>query len=253
MSIFGVPDLLGIYSIRRIFLISNTLLIAFSCITASANTLHIACPLKVSSPYHQWGQNILSEVQADLGISINLMSYPELRSIAELKQGSIDGICGVSKALYRNRLEEAILIPVVIAKAEIELWSKDKSYFIELSDNPQVLDFNLGYYRGGTIEILLDKYNLSNPIAVASTEQGLKMLAAGRIDAFVATNFNLWASRDMLKLDQLNVEIQKIALGNVDMYFVLHFRHENIAAKFSWYLDKAVQKYGGPIRFKNSY
>ncbi|WP_423893986.1 hypothetical protein [Candidatus Pelagadaptatus aseana] len=125
-------------------------------------------------------ESFYREAFAALGYNFSMISLPRAREIAELLNGRVDGVCArvdvepFSSANNLQRLDIAVgnITQMVVSPVPLPE--------VPIGQLPQG---RLGYVRGAQVSLTwLRAFPQMEQIVLNSSESGLKMLAAGRLD-----------------------------------------------------------------------
>jgi ABC-type amino acid transport substrate-binding protein len=154
--------------------------------TAQARpTITFSCALVSDSQLEDLLEGLYRQAFDQLGYDFVLQRRPGKRSLAEVQQGHTDGECARYGLLNQNQTYENLV------KVDAKLVTFTVSLFSYRTDLPAITLHNLAHhnlrigYQRGTVAIdnLLAHLPEQHIIQVNDLHQGLRMLAAERIDA----------------------------------------------------------------------
>lgn len=163
-----------------------------------------------------------------LGYDFQMQHRPTQRSLQEAINGITDGECiRTGNVLERGPEFPLARVDVLLVSADLEVWSLDEEVRIGSLDDLLESDYSIGYPRGAeAIPELIARHRIDNAHPVASTEVGLRMLAAGRIDLYVEAGTVIRLTLRELELPQTPHSAG--VLMRLDGYPYLNRRHQDL-------------------------
>jgi hypothetical protein len=153
---------------------------------AAPQTIHFGCMAKLGSPLFLSVERIYKQAFEALGYHFHMSHAPSLRDAANAKSGRTDGSCARSLSFMKNRGENLVVVDVPLTKARFWAWSRSPDIKIFSFNDIVLHNYKIALRNGMVpIEVPLSKYPEIDPIRVTSSSQGLKLLAAGRIDLYI--------------------------------------------------------------------
>jgi len=179
------------------------------------------------------------------GYSFEMISIPSKRALHEVITENVDGICGVSQELNASVNSPSItLSKTALGRLSLNAYYlKGTPPITSLADlnNPNV---RIGVSAWGISHKLLEKNNIAYT-EVASIDQAIRMLAAGRLDYTVNSHFVV--SRILKEIKSRKTIIKSSPLHESNVYPLLHVRHKSILEWFDRELTKILNCVGEPI------
>ena len=175
----------------------------------------------------QWiGGEILKVAYARLGIQVQFVAVPALRSLLESSEGRVDGEV---QRILSVETQCPTLIALKPAINFIEPAAFVNRLDFKVQGWPSIASYRVGIVRGvGSSEV--GTRGMSRVTAVPSMEALMRMLAAERVD--VAVNDRL---SGVLILQQLGLakEVRPIEppLQHVPLYHFLHVKHQDLVPR----------------------
>jgi ABC-type amino acid transport substrate-binding protein len=204
----------------------------------ASDTIHFNCLLKPDSPLFQKAVSTYREAFSALGKSFFMTTALPGREIANIKSGLVDGSCGRSQNLV-NAIgrKDIIIIDVPLANMEYRIWSLNKHLKILSAEDIISQKLSVGY-RYGIIDLddVFKKYPSIEKHRVIHVEQGLKMLAARRVDLFIDGKEPLITASHRITFNQSMYDLG-VFLGNIS-YPILHSKHQDLAIPLTRELNK---------------
>jgi len=163
-----------------------------------------SCWIPATVPLHQRVNTLFSESFDALGYDFSIHYRPNQRSLMEANAGISDGDCARTRD-YRdnNPKSNLIRIDVLLARTSMEAWSRDPELTLENERDLTRKPLRIGYVRGHVvIKELMQRHELPKVISVTSTEHGLKMVSAGRLDLFIGTSVSTRQEMQQIDLSQ---------------------------------------------------
>lgn len=164
---------------------------------------------------------------AQLGYQVFLTYEPPQRAIASLRAKHYDGTCGGFEDFNRRWELTMTRVDEVSANLAITVWSNNPA--TEIRSIEQLAGKRVALVRGHSINPSALGAELWGATEfVSNTEIGLKMLAAGRVDAFVG--FDYFIKSNINRLDLVNTVYRAGSLIQLDAYPYLQPEFEPLAA-----------------------
>ncbi len=207
-------------------------------IAKASDTIHFNCSLKPDSPLFQKAVSVYREAFRALGKSFFMTTTLPGREIANIKSGLVDGSCGRNLNLVEALgSKDMIAIDVPLANMEYRIWSLNQNTKIENAEDILQQNLSVGY-RYGVINLdsALKNFPSIEKHKIIHVEQGLKMLAAGRIDLFIEYKEPLIAASHKISFNQPMYDLG-VFLDNI-AYPILHSKHQNLAIPLTRELNK---------------
>ena len=178
------------------------------------------------SPGQEMSALILKEAYASIGIEVEVIRYPGLRSLKTANEGGVDGELSRVKAFERD-YPNLILVPVPVNQLQGTAFSKNGG--LELRGWESLRGYTIGITRGmkfaerGTDGMAIVRAN--------SHEQLFQLLDKGRVDVAINPFVNGVAIIKKLKLE--GIHSLEPPLVRVDLYHFLHKRHAALVPKIT--------------------
>ncbi|WP_457324470.1 substrate-binding periplasmic protein [Roseateles sp. P5_E11] len=174
-------------------------------------------------PDQRIGSEILKVAYARLGIDLQFVAVPALRSLLESSEGRLDGEV---QRILNVEVQYPTLLAVRPSINYIEPAAFVKKLDFKIQGWPSIAAYQVGIVRGvGSSEA--GTQGMSRVTAVPSMEALMRMVAAERID--VAVNDRL---SGMLILQQLGLQGEvhplDLPLQHIPLYHFLHVRHAEL-------------------------
>jgi hypothetical protein len=141
-------------------------------------------------PLHQRLARLFTESFDALGYDFSMHYRPNQRSLMEANAGISDGDCARTLDYRDNNPESTLVrIDVLLARTSMEAWSRDPERTLSTEQDLTRESLRIGYVRGHVVvKEWIERHELPNLVSVTSTEHGLKMVSAGRLDLFIGTS-----------------------------------------------------------------
>jgi polar amino acid transport system substrate-binding protein len=177
-------------------------------------------------PDQRIGGEILKVVYARLGIQVEFVAVPALRSLLESSEGRVDGEV---QRILQVETQYPTLLALKPSINFIEPAAFVKRLDFKVQGWPSVAPYRVGIVRGvGSSEA--GTRGMPRVTAVASMEALMRMVAAGRLD--VAVNDRL---SGVLVLHQLGLQgdVRPLdpPLQRVPLYHFLHVKHQELVPR----------------------
>jgi len=179
------------------------------------------------------------------GYSFEMISTPTKRALHEVITENVDGMCGVSQELNASVNSPSI----TLSKTALGRLSLNAFYLKGTPPITSLADLNkpnvrIGVSAWGISHKLLEKSNIAYT-EVASIDQAIRMLAAGRLDYIVNSHFVV--SRVLKEVKSRKTIVKSSPLHESNVYPLLHVRHKTILEGFDRELTKILNCVGEPI------
>jgi len=206
---------------------------------AAPQTIHFSCMAKFDSPLFLSIQRIYKQAFEALDYDFLMSHAPSLRSAANSKSGRTDGNCARTLTFMKNGGTNLIVIDVPLTKARYWAWSLSPEVKVASFEDIARHHYKIALRHGMVpIEIPLSQYPEINSIRVINSSQGLKLLAAGRVDLYIDERELI--SHPMQKT-KISVPLYHAGLLHEENVFpVLHRKHAAIADAFTQELRKQL-------------
>lgn len=249
MSGSGVPAPISRHAILRRGVLAGILALSLISISTAAPAPALVVGLLPSPPWSQEGPggqpegldvDILRAIEPRLGVRFEYRIYPWKRCLALLEQGKIDLIARFNRTTAREQF--ARYVTPAYSKDRILLLVKEGSG-IDLRTHEDLSGLRIGVLRGNAHTARFDGDPTLERTTVGTTEQLLKMLAAGRIDVAVVYERAGLYRRALLNLDQ-SIRISRLELvrtGADHFAFSRRSRHQDLAPRFGTVLEEMLK------------
>jgi polar amino acid transport system substrate-binding protein len=203
-----------------------TALIIFALHVTAAQAARLTFSSFEGSPGQEMSVLILKEAYASIGIEVEVIRYPGLRSLKTANEGRVDGEVSRVKAFERDYPN---LIPVPVPVNHLQGTAFSKNGAIELRGWESLRDYTVGITRGmkfaerGTAGMAIVRAN--------SHQQLFQLLDKGRVDVAINPFVNGVVIIKKLKLE--GIYVLEPPLVRVDLYHFLHKRHAALVPKIT--------------------
>lgn len=227
------------------------LLLSYAALSTADGKIRFLCGLNANSYFYSSYSQLYKEAFANLDYDFEMLQRPLKRVTADLSRGAADGDCGrvgsLSELLNHDKL---IRVDAKIARLHAGIWTYNPSIQAISEKDLTSQAYRIGVLKGSLLlrakltSLALKFEELDSP------EVGLKMLYAGRIDLFIATNVKVDATLEL----EPDIQTPKNVgdLLTLDIYPYLNRRHRSLAAPLANELNRllanpehAVHKYSG--------
>ncbi len=193
-------------------------LIAFGLYATAAQGGRLTFATFEGSPGQEMSALILEEAYASLGIEIEVLRYPGLRSLKIANEGDVDGELSRVKA-FEQDYPNLIPVPAPVNQLRASVFSKNRE--IELRGWESLRGYTIGITRGMRFaERGADGMTI---IRANSHEQLFQLLDKGRVDVVINPFVNGLVIIKKLKLE--GIHALEPPLVHIDLYHFLHKRH----------------------------
>ncbi|MAN51720.1 MULTISPECIES: hypothetical protein [unclassified Marinimicrobium] len=185
-------------------LLLGWLLLSSHVIAEPRPKIVFSCWIPETVPLHQRVNTLFSESFDALGYDFGMHYRPNQRSLMEANAGISDGDCARTLDYRDNNPESSLIrIDVLLARTSMEAWSRNPELTLNTEQDLTRESLRIGYVRGHVvIKELMQRHELPNVISVTSTEHGLKMVSAGRLDLFIGTSVSTRQEMQQIELTQ---------------------------------------------------
>lgn len=210
-----------------------------------AESIVIVCPVGKTDKLYQVVETLYRPVFEKLSLRLEILEAPTARAVSLLVNASVDGICGITPTLLtEEQLEYLIRIDVPVAVSRLEVWSHT---LIEGEHIDRILgrkDARIGHMRSQTaVENHLTSLGVNSPVVLNTADQGLKMLAANRLDLLIIPHLYHRQEQSSLVERFHRVGI----LGEVTIYPYLHKSRADLAADLNRELELHLKTWKNPL------
>lgn len=161
-----------------------------------------SCWIPPSLPLHHRLKTLYVNAFDALGYDFEMHYRPNQRSLMEAKAGVSDGECARTAGYGRENPDSNLIrVNTQIASTYLEAWSNAPDRKLENIEALLNASYRIGYVRGHVaIQTIMEQFPQLHLTSVTSTEHGLKMLSAGRLDFFINTSVSTRQELDNLDL-----------------------------------------------------
>ena len=216
----------------------------------------MACSVSQETPVGKWLHLIYAEAFTRLGIEFECPFYPPKRASNMADEGMVDGE-PARAAYYAKDHSNLIRLDVPVGSVKFTAFATNSTIQLDGWESLRKTDYRVEYLRGikACEEGLPDVVSPDKLSAISRVMQGLKRLAAGRIDIFVHLEADVMAA---LRIDEFkDFGIQKAGVMEQQIaYPYLHKKHQELVPKLETVLKEMrkeglIEKYQD-IAFMNS-
>ncbi|BFM15336.1 hypothetical protein R50073_15190 [Maricurvus nonylphenolicus] len=213
--------------------------------TVLKESIVIACPVGKSDKLYQVVETLYQPVFEKLALQLELLEAPTSRAVSLLVNGSIDGMCGINPLLLTGeQLEHLIRIDVPVAISRLEVWSHTPADVEHIDSLLGRKDVRVGHMRSQTtVENYLKALGVKSAVALNNARQGLKMLAANRLDYVIIPHLYHRQEQSSLVDRFHRVGI----IGETTIYPYLHKSHTDLAADLNRELELHLKTWKNPL------
>lgn len=207
-----------------------------------ADSPHItfSCWMPPHSTHYIKLEAIYRDTFAALGYGFTMHHRPSLRSIQDANHGISDGECGRDyRYLENSPASRLIRVNVVVASADLQVWSNDPDIRIDNLKELNSGKYRLGYLQGASeTKSLLTPERQRDAQRAVSSDIGIKMLSAGRIDALIISEASV---KRIIATSELPSPIYHAGtLFHQSAYIHLHPRHRHLVPALARELQKRL-------------
>ncbi len=201
-------------------------------------SIHFNCPLNYQSPLFHKLVSVYRHAFKELGKEFYMTTTLPGREMANLTSGLIDGSCGRSEKIFENfERDSIVLVNVPVMNVEFQVWTHlkdlDVSHLADLNDGKLRVGYRYGLV---VVEREFQSFPEEQISKVIHSEQGVKMLAAKRIDIYVDASERLHQAFKRVQFDT-DLKLLEVKLDTT-IYPVLNAKHRAIADAFEAVLKK---------------
>ena len=195
---------------------------------AGAPRITFSCWLPPHSAHFIKLDTIYREAFAALGYDFVMQHRPTLRSIQDANHGVSDGECARDFHYLASAPESPLIrVAVVVASADLQIWSHQPDVHIDNLSELNSGKYRLGYMQGSVAtKSLLTPERQRDAQGLVTSEIGIKMLSAGRIDALIISEASV--KRILAEMPLPNPIYHAGTLFRQSAYVHLHPRHRQL-------------------------
>ena len=239
---------LNVASKRRSPIVRTLILFMLFIGTAQAReTIVFSCAITENSNAFAAGVALYTPAFDELGYDFEMESMPGKRSISNVKNGIVDGECGRIQDLGTlDAITGMVRVDVEVLRLRNFLWTNSPALAALSIADIYASDYRIAYVRGylaGANE--LRKRESSESLSVNSIEQGMRMLAAKRVEYLVAPK-----AAALQAVQELNLQepiVIAAPLGYYSIYPYLNDRHADLAVPLAQALKRQLADPAHPI------
>ncbi len=191
--------------------------------------------------------DIARAIAVEAGIDVELYPMPWYEVEEELADNRIDAVLGMN---VNTTSPSFILSYPVLQSSEGIFVRRDNKYIVNLEDLRHV---KVAIHRGNVTMDILNQLDPDNIEYVDNQQQGIQMLMAGKIDAFIGDRLSglytiqKWKQENFIKVvgDPINVRGYGIAVKKEDEELIKLFNKGLEAIKVNGTYDKIYKKWFG--------
>ena len=199
-----------------------------ACGHAGAPRITFSCWLPAHSAHFIKLEAIYRQAFAALGYEFVMQHRPTLRAIQDANHGTSDGECARDTHYLASAPESPLIrIDVVVASADLQVWSHQPDIRIDNLSELNSGKYRLGYMQGSAAtKSLLTPERQRDAQGLVTSEIGIKMLSAGRIDALIISEASVKRIQAEMKLPKPIYHAG--TLFRQSAYVHLHPRHRQL-------------------------
>lgn len=221
-------------------------LLLLSAISLAEPRPHIvfSCWVPPSVPLHQGLNRLFTDAFDALGYDFTMHYRPNQRSLMEANAGISDGECARTLEYGQNNPEANLVrVDALLARTSMEAWSHSTERTFESEQDLIREPLSIGYVRGHVVvKELIERLDLPRLTPVTSTEHGLKMVSARRLDLFIGTSVS---TRQELKNIDLTNPIYSVGhVLDIEGYAYLNEKHKLLLPALVRELSKRLPEGG---------
>lgn len=219
-------------------------LLASMAAADSRPTIVFSCWIPPSVPLHKRLTRLYVDAFDALGYDFQMHYRPNQRSLMEASAGVTDGDCARTDTYgQENPSAPLVRVNTQIASTSLEAWSGDPDLNVNNLDSLVEHEYRIGYVRGHVaVRSLVERYPTLRLTAVTSTEHGLKMLTAGRLDLFLGTSISTRQEIEALQLPVTLYSAGRLMMLRGHPY--LNEAHRALAEPLATELEKQLPEGG---------
>ncbi len=174
----------------RIALLLGWLLLSSISLAEPRPRIVFSCWIPPNVEIHQGLKRLFTDAFDALGYDFSMHYRPNQRSLMEARAGISDGDCARTEDYGDNNPESNLVrIDALLAQTSMEAWSDTRKRQFRSEQDLAREPLRIGYVRGHVVvKELIERHALPQITSVTSTEHGLKMVSAGRLDLFIGTS-----------------------------------------------------------------
>lgn len=211
---------------------------------AGAPRITFSCWLPPHSAHFIKLDTIYREAFAALGYDFVMHHRPTLRSIQDANHGMSDGECARDSHYLASAPESPLIrVDVVVASADLQIWSHQPDIRIDNLSELNSGKYRLGYMQGSAAtKSLLTPERQQDAQRLVTSEIGVKMLSAGRIDALIISEASV--KRILAEISLPNPIYHAGTLFRQSAYVHLHPRHRQLVPGLTRELRQRIPEGG---------
>ncbi len=224
------------------------LVVAISPVTHARDSILFTCSIDKSEPQYEDLLDLYKEAFDAFDMEFSMRPESARRAMASAASGQTDGDCTrVHDYIEVTGVTTLVRVDVPVVSVEAQVWTRlRESDITSMGQLPEV-GKRVGYRRGiKWIEVYLEQQQGIEAITVNATELGFKMLAAERLDIYIASGMQ--ASNVLNSLSLRRPIYLAGTLATVDFFPYLHKRHKHLAVPLAAELRRLIDARGGPIK-----
>ncbi|MFC3093165.1 ABC transporter substrate-binding protein [Alteromonas sediminis] len=183
---------------------------------------------------------LLRRVLSDMGCELEIIHFPERRTLFELELGAFDVGLGASRVAERELLfHYSIPYRQEINRFAFRAEDQDIAAFTrfqQLIENDNVILINLAGWYGEEIEKAKREFN--GFVFSDTVVKRLKMLSLNRVDAVVDDELVLCS--EIARGNYKDIRLHPMQLSTADIHFI--FNKQSISARFVSVFDRALKE-----------
>lgn len=206
--------------------LSRALLVALGLFATAAQGQKLTFSTFEGAPGQDMSALILQEAYASMGIEIEVVRYPGLRSLMSANQGIVDGELSRVRAFQRD-YPNLILVPVPVNQLAGTAFTKIEG--LKLSGWESLRGYSIGITRGMKFA---ERGTAGMPIVQANSHKQLfQLLDKGRIEVAINPLVNGLGIIGQLGLE--GIHALEPPLVQIDLYHYLHQRHADLVPEIA--------------------
>jgi ABC-type amino acid transport substrate-binding protein len=204
----------------------------------AGDTIHFNCALNNKSPLFHKMVSVYRQAFKELGKEFYMTTTLPGREMANLTSGLIDGSCGRTDMIFEKfGRDSLVLVNVPVMNVEFQMWTHladlDASKLSDLNDGK----LRVGYRYG---LVVVDRDFQTWPVdkvhRLIHSEQGVKMLAAKRIDVYIDASERL---HQAFKAVEYKADLRLLDVSiEATIYPILNVKHREIVDVLETVLKK---------------
>lgn len=224
---------------RQALALGAALLVWASAVEARP-TIVFSCWVPPNVPLHQHLTKMYVDAFDALGYDFKMHYRPNQRALMEAKAGITDGDCARTDTYgAEGDTSPLVRVETQIASTSLEAWSRDPGMRVTGIDDLSGHQYRIGYVRGHVaVQALRERYPALPLTPVTSTEHGLRMLNAGRLDLYIGTSVSTRQEIAALQLPDAVYSAGHLMVLKGHPY--LNAQHRSLAAPLAEALKKQL-------------